>query len=185
MQGTQLVAQLWPPIIDSEAYMQHHQQRMKCYPGHVHVLHEQPHSANPAVPAKKKYCYGNPFATVAKDSNSFCGAACTVCTAMENYRRGCSMPSYDAVVTVYNRKPQQGTYIHIRVRACELRVSLPSARSARSWDGLMHAAVSSLIVLWHIARTHCSSFWDCGEIWQHLDFGARLLLGRLGSFAQV
>ena len=96
----------------------------------------------------------------------FYGAACTVDTAMENHGCDCSMPSmpsYDAVGIVYDRQPQQGTYIHVRVRACELRVFLPLASSGRSWDGVMHAAVSSRIVLWHVDRcTHCSFFWDCG-----------------------
>ena len=105
MQGTQLEAHLWPPTIVSEAYMQHHQQHRKRYSGQVHVLHEQPHPANPAVPARQNCRRGQAFTTAAKDSNSFYG------TAMENHGRGCSMPSYDAVGIVYDRQPQQGTHI--------------------------------------------------------------------------
>ena len=49
--------------------MQHHQQRITRYPGHVHVLHEQPHPANLAMPAKEEYRRGNTLLSLATVAN--------------------------------------------------------------------------------------------------------------------
>ena len=76
------------------------------------------------------------------------------------------------------------TFLGLRMRACELRVSLPSARSADS--GLMHAGMSGRVVLRHTA--HCTYFGFSGIVGGSSSIyfsGAPSLLGRLGSFARV